>query len=514
MKSVHERRWLILIVQALAVLSIVLSSSAISIALPSIQKELGSTMAELQWTMNAYMLAFAGLMLVAGWLGDRIGKKPVFIAGLLVFGLANGLAPLVRDPQGLIALRAAMGVGAAMILPISLALLGDVFEPAERGKAIAVWAGMNSIGIALGPIVGGALVESKGWRSVFLANLPVALVAILGAFALLPKAARTRGGRFDLPGGMLSCAGLAVLFLGLTRSGSEGWADTLVLGSIVLGFFLLLLFVLVESRLAEPLFDLSLFRSRNFAGTVLALGLMSLSLVGITFALSLYLQFIAGHKPLAAGLRLLPLALGVFVGAGISNRLAARIGQRATIVFGFLGTAIVALAFTFLEAGVGYPLFGSLLGILALGLGLISAPATTCLMAALPKDKASAGSAMNSVVRTAAGAVGIAILGSMLSLAYHAAFDAGLAAEPFLATLPGQALQAARESIGAAVAVAARLPEGGEACEALLRLGRASLMRGWNLVAAISAILAFAGALVARFLLSDPEREGAKAGEG
>lgn len=517
MKSLHERRWHILLVQALAVLAIVLSSSAISIALPSIQKEFGATMVELQWTMNAYMLAFASLMLVAGWLGDRIGKKPVFAAGLLLFGLANGLAPFAGSALGLIVLRGLIGAGAAMILPISLALLNDAFEPEERGKAIAAWAGMNSVGIALGPIVGGALVESLGWRSVFFVNLPVAALALGGVLYLVPKAARGKAARFDLLGSLLSSAGLAALFFGLTRSGSEGWGEPLVLGSICAGLALLLLFALVESRLAEPLFDLGLFRSRDFSGTVLALGLMSLSLVGITFALSLYLQFVAGLKPLAAGVRLLPLALGVFVGAGLSNRLAGRIGRRSTIVLGFATTSLVALAFAFLRAGVGYALFGSLLGVLALALGLVSAPATAGLMAALPKDKAAAGSAMNSVVRTAAGAVGIAVLGSVLSGAYRAAFDAGLAEAPALAALPQAALAAARESVGAAAAVAARLPGGatggpgaaGSLGAALLDLGRESFMRGWNLVAAISAALGAAGALAARLMLTGGAAEGA-----
>ncbi len=499
-----RRRRAVLIALSLAVLPIVLSSTMVSVALPTMQRELGATMVELQWIATAYVLAFAGLMLPFGSLGDRWGRARVLSAGLAWFGGASLGAFLARSPAGVIAWRAAMGLGAAAILPQTLAIIVSVFPGPERGRAIGIWAGMNSLGVALGPILGGALVNGLGWPSIFLANVVAAVAALLACAALIPNSRVAAAGRLNGASAILSTAAASALVFGLVQGGAWGWGHPAVVVCLVGALGLGVALVAWERRRPRPMFDLSLFASRRFSGGVAAVVVMSLALAGVTFALSLYLQFVRGYDALGTGLRLLPLAAGIFLGASTASRIVQRFGAWRVVLAGFLVSAAMdcAIAFSPLASPYGF-LAATLLG-LGLSLGLIAAPATAVLMSAVPPDRASVGSALNTVLRTMAGALGVAIAGSVLSSAYATSFGRGVGT---VGDLPAAALAAARESVGAAVVVAGQLPPA--TGDALAGLARASFMSGWRVLGLISCGLSLVGGVVALQLrLQDrPARE-------
>lgn len=488
----HPRRWWILLVIAFGVLVIVLDTSVVNIALPAMQRALGATMSELQWIANAYMLTFAAFMLTMGTLGDRIGRSTVFLAGIALFGVGSLAAYFAQGFGGLILLRALMGVGGAMILPTSLAIITDVFPEKERGSAIGIWAGINSLGIALGPIIGGALVQSYSWRSIFFINLPVAVVAIVAGLAIIPNSRADHREKIDLLGTLLSIVWVGALVFGLNQGGSWGWGDWRVLCSIggaVVGF---LLFLLWERHAPSPMMNLRFYRIRGFSAGVASLGIMALALIGITFVLSIFLQFVRGNDALSTGLRLIPLAAGLFVGAGTADPLVKRLGTKGVVVFGFSGTALVALAISFVTLQTPFWLLAVAFGGLGFFLGYIAAPATNAVMGALPKSRSGMASAISTVFRMLAGAIGIAFLGSILTSVYRTSFETGSAA---FANLPGELLHAASSSVGAAVIVAEKLPA--PAGNALATLARMSFMDAWRVLAFISCGLSALGALVA-----------------
>jgi EmrB/QacA subfamily drug resistance transporter len=445
-------RWKTLGVLSLSLVIIGLDNTILNVALPSLQQEFAASASTLQWMVDSYLLVFAGLLLVFGTLGDRLGRKLALQSGITIFGLAS-LGALVADTAGqVIAIRALMGVGAALIMPATLSIIANVFPPEERGKAIGIWAALAAIGIGLGPLAGGVLLEWFDWSSVFLVNVPVAVTAVLLGIKLVPESRDPRPGRFDIAGAALSTAGFTVLVYAIIEAPDTGWGAAQTLGLLAGAVALLVAFAAWELRTPHPMLDLAFFRSVRFSVGTLAVSVAFFALLGGIFALTQYLQFAHGYSAIEAGAIMSPLALGLVMGAGSSSRAVERIGVARVIAAGLTGVSVV-LATTLLwapDTGFGYLLVWFFA--LALSMGWVMAPATEAVVSAVPAAQSGVASAMNTVARMVSGALGVAVLGSLVTSIYERDVDGALVA------LPAPAREAASESVGAATGIAAQLP--------------------------------------------------------
>ena len=418
----RTRKRIVLGVLVLTILMIWLDNTVLNVALKTLAdpvKGLGANTSELQWSISSYTLVFAALLFTGGVLADRYGRRLVLAAGMLIFAAASVWAAYATSANGLIAARAVMGLGSALVTPATLSIITWAFNPDERPAAIAVWSGSAGLAIATGPLLGGALLEHFWWGSIFLVNLPVTMVALLGAFLFIPESRDPVRRRFDPLGLGLSVAGLCSLVFGIIRGGQvTSWDRLEVLGPIAVGLVLLLGFVLVELRVAEPSFDMHLFRNPRFAGASFGLMLAFFGLTGQMFYAIFYLQGVDGLSPLASGVRVVPVAVGIAVGAVFSVRLVRRFGVRAVGTTGML--VIVACLLGYILVDVGTPIwqYELLILILGLGIGVVMAPMTESIMAALPRERAGAGAAMNNALRQVGGVLGVAVLGSILSSTY------------------------------------------------------------------------------------------------
>ena len=337
--AVYARRWKTLAVLSLSLVIIGLDNTILNVALPSLREHFDASNSTLQWIVDSYLLAFAGLLLTMGTLGDRFGRKRALLAGLGIFGTAS-LAVLAADSANqLIAIRAAMGVGAALIMPATLSIITNVFPREERGKAIGIWAGMAAIGIGLGPLFGGLLLEWFSWTSVFLVNVPVTAVALLAGVALVPESRDPHPGRFDLVGAGISVAALVTLVYGVIEAPERGWTSPAILGCFATAAVLIAVFVRWELRTPEPMLNLSFFRNPRFSVASAAISVAFFSLFGSVFALTQYLQDAKGYSALQAGAAMVPLALGLVMGAGSSIKLVARLGTTRVVTTGLVGLA-------------------------------------------------------------------------------------------------------------------------------------------------------------------------------
>jgi EmrB/QacA subfamily drug resistance transporter len=328
---VYQRRWKTLGVLALSLLIIGLDNTVLNVALPTLQTHFSASGSTLQWIVDSYLLAFAGVLLTMGTLGDRFGRKRALQAGLLLFGVSSVLAAFAQDATQLIVLRAAMGVGGAMIMPATLSVIIDVFPREERGKAIGIWSAIAGVGIGLGPFVGGLLLEWFSWSSVFWLNVPIVAVALVAGFVLVPESRDPRPGAFDLRGAALSIATLVTLVYGIIEAGPRGWTDPVVLGCFAAAAVLGAVFVWWERRVASPMLPLGFFRDPRFTVASVGVGLVFFAMMGSVFAFTQFLQFAHGFSALEAGAAMLPLALGLVIGSGASNRLAQSIGRTRVI---------------------------------------------------------------------------------------------------------------------------------------------------------------------------------------
>ncbi|MER6615494.1 DHA2 family efflux MFS transporter permease subunit [Streptomyces xantholiticus] len=488
--TVHRRRWQILAVLCLSLVLIGLDNLILNLALPKIQTSLGSTSTELQWIVDSYTLAFGGLLLLCGTLADRFGRKRLLLVGLLLFmGFSVGAA-FADGSTTLVVLRAAMGVGAAMIMPATLSIIKDVFPPEEQAKAIGVWAGTAALGVPLGPVVGGLMLEHFWWGSVFLINVPVVIVALAAGLWLIPESRNEEHPGLDLFGALLSVLGLVALVYGLVEASRNGWSDPVIIGSLAAGALLLVAFVLWERRAPHPMLQPELFRDARFSGAAAAITAISFGMYGALFVLTQYLQFVLSYEPLAAGLRLLPIAT-IIVAAPLSPKLVERIGLRWTVAAGLvLITASLAL-----NAGAGVESEGRILVSLALfglGMGLGMPASADAMLSAAPSGQAGAGSAVTDAAMQVGGALGIAVVGSVLTTSYRDAL-------PGFDGLPGPAAEAAGDSIGAATAVASSI--GGDQGRALLDTAREAFAGGLGDAMLGGAAVTAAGVLVALVVL-------------
>ncbi|HEY7077348.1 MAG TPA: MFS transporter [Solirubrobacteraceae bacterium] len=501
---VSNRRWWTLGVLCLSLLVIGLDNTILNVALPTLARDLDASSSQLQWIVDAYMLVFAGVLLTAGALGDRFGRKRALTLGLAVFGAGSIASALSSSAEMLIASRGLMGIGGAFIMPSTLSILTATFrDPAERAKAIGVWAGVSGLGIAIGPVTGGWLIQHASWHWIFLVNVPFVLLALAAGRFLVPESRDPAAPRLDLCGFALSAAGLTALVWGIIEAPTRGWTDPLVLGALAGATVVLAAFVAWELRAPAPMLDVRLFRKPRFSAASAAISLAFFALFGLIFFLTQYLQSILGYDALEAGLRTMPVAGGLILGGPASAKLAARIGTKVVVAAGLALVGVALLLLTGADAASGYGLVLASLLVLGFGMGCAMAPATEAIMGALPLAKASVGSAVNDTTRTTGGALGVAVLGSVLSGRYRGAMDHAVAG------LPDRAAGIAHDSLAGALAVAQRV--GGAPGGRLASAAQDAFLSGMHAAALVAAGVAFAGALVALAYL--PARAAAPAGE-
>ena len=452
--TTHDRRYAVLAVMNLSLVLVVAGNSALNVALPTIVRDTAATSSELQWIVDAYALVFAGLLLPMGALGDRFGRKGMLQGGLSIFALGSFIAVFATEPWHLIATRSIMGVGAAMIMPATLSIITNVFPPQERSKAIAIWAGFAGAGAALGPVLSGFLLEHFWFGSVFLVNLPIVAVALLSGALLVPTSRDPRQRRLDPVGGLLSMVGLFALLYAIIEGPERGWGDPLTVGLFVAATGLGLAFVRWELRVDEPMLPMEQFRDRRFAMGTGTIGLTFFAMFGTFFVATQYLQFVLGYSPLEAGLATLPMAAMMILFAPRSAGYAERWGRQKVMAVGLTTVATGLFAMSFLT--VDSPYLHLALGLMLLGGGMsmTTAPATGAVMESMPLSKAGVGSAVNDTAREVGGALGVAVLGSILSSSYRSALDLDLSAAP------PEAAAAIREGVGSALVAAQQAPDG------------------------------------------------------
>jgi len=441
----YEKRWIGLGFLGISLLMIALDNTVLNLALPSIANDLGASASELQWIVDAYVLVFAALLLTMGSIGDRIGRKKMLQAGLVVFVICSLLAALSTSTEMLIASRALMGIGGAIVLPATLSILTATFrDPRERGRAIALWAATFALGAGIGPLVGGWLIEHFSWSAVFYINLPVAAVGLIGGYYFLMESRDESPARVDLPGVLLSIAGLFALVYGIIEAGADGWSAVNVLYSFGAAVVLLSAFAWWERRCPNAMLPLRFFKNMSFTGSSLALTLVMFAMFGSMFFISQYFQSVQGYTPLQAGVRLLPMALASFVAAAMSARVAELIGTKLTVALGILVSAGGLFYLSQVaEVDTSYLVIVGGICITALGMGTTMSPSTNSIMGSLPVRKAGVGSAMNDTTRQVGGALGVAVLGAVMNSTYVAGIDTMQAK----VHLPEQLFEAVRGSV-------------------------------------------------------------------
>jgi EmrB/QacA subfamily drug resistance transporter len=485
--GVHNRRWYILGVLVISLLVVVLDNTVLNVALKTIAdptEGLGATQSQLEWAINSYTLVFAGLLFTFGVIGDRVGRKRMLIIGMLLFGASSLISSYATSPQQLIWARAAMGLGGAAIMPQTLSIISNVFEPRERGKAIGLWAGAVGIGIAVGPVTGGLLLDHFWWGSVFLINVPVILAGVAGIVLMVPESRNPNPAKIDSLGVLLSIAGLILLTYGIIEGGDNAsWTGPGVLGPIVGGLLVLALFAWYESRIQHPALNVKLFRDARLSASVGAITLVFFGMSGVFFFTSIYLQSVRDYSPLEAGLLTLPFAAAQMIFSPRSSAMVARFGAKATTTTGLIMVFFAVLSYQLLTTHS--PIWMLEIGFFLQGAGManVMPPATNAVMSVLPREEAGSGSALTNVSRQVAVALGVAILGSVVSSVYRDEMT------PHLAGLP----KAAGDSIGATTGIADRLHL---PANRLVDYGHSAFVNGMHMASGISAVITLLGVLV------------------
>jgi EmrB/QacA subfamily drug resistance transporter len=479
----HPERWRILGVLVLALLVTSIDHTIINVALPRLVGDLGASAAQLQWIVAAYTVVFAGLLLTAGSLGDRFGRRHALAAGLAAFLAGSVLSATAASTTVLIAGRSVMGLGGALIMPTTLSILVNCFgDPRERAKAIAVWTAASGAGIALGPIVGGLLMRSFSWGAVFWINVPLLAVALAGTVHLVPDSRDPQATKLDPVGALLSIVAISSVVYAIIAGPERGWTSTVTMATFAVAAVAGAVFVWWEMRRDEPMLDLRLFADRGFSAGSIGLALLFFAMAGTVFLQAQYLQFILGYTPLVAGMALVPAALGMMLGSGAGAHLAAQLGGRAAVVTGTAfaagGVAVQAALIhgtSYVPTGVGLLLFG-------LGAGIAMPAATELIMATLPPARAGVGSAVNDTVRELGGALGVAVIGSVAASAYASNVQGELARFP---GLTGGMRAAVTDNVGAAIEASHQLGGGGTQIAAIARDAFVGSMSGslWVAVA-------------------------------
>ncbi|WP_333767934.1 MFS transporter, partial [Streptomyces sp. IBSBF 2435] len=485
------RRWWALAALTLSVLIIALDGTVISVALPTLSGELGADSAQLQWINGGYLLALSVAMLPVGLLGDRYGHKRVLVGGIALFGLASLAGTQAGSPGQLIAVRTVLGLAAAMIMPVSMAVLPRVFGPAELPKAIGVWTAATAVGMPVGPLVGGWLLNHFWWGSVFLFNVPVVVLALIASVWLLPAdQSRDRAAAvpFDTVGTALSALGITALVYGTILVPGDGWGSPKVLAGVIGGAALLAAFTAWQRRCPHPLADLRLFGDPRFRWGTLTAVFVNFAVMGIMFVVPQYLQAVLGHDAFGTGLRVLPLIGGLMAAAALSEALVPRLGARVVVPAGLVVLAAGTMIGAATGGGDGYGYAALWLTMTGLGFGLAVVPATSLVMASLPAGRAGQGTSLLETVQQVGGVLGVAGLGSLLSAGYLARLSTD--------GLDGPAAAAARDSVSGADAVAARLHDPG-----LLASAHGAFVHGMSLALLVCGAIALVAAVLAAAFL-------------
>ena len=493
-EQVYAKRWWTLGVLCVSLLVVGLDNTILNVAIPTLQERLGATQGQIEWIIDSYVLVFAGLLLTMGAIGDKFGRRRALTYGLVVFGIGSVVSAFSGSANTLIASRALMGVGGALIMPSTLSILTNVFPPAERGKAIAIWAGVSGLGIGIGPIAGGLLLEHFWWGSIFLVNIPVVIAAIAAGRFLVPESKDERAPRLDPLGALLSIAGLGALVYAIIEAPIKGWLATETLAGFAAGFVILGLFVVSEARSDHPMLPIEFFRNPRFSAGSGAVTLAFFALFGTTLLLVQYQQLVRGYDALGSGLRVLPVAVALVAFAPRSAGLAARFGTKRVVASGLTVLSITLASLRLFEVGTPYWKLGLVYFLMGAGMAHVVAPATEAIMGALPRNRAGVGSAVNDTTRQVGGALGIAILGSLLSSAYAAHIA------PVLNAIPAERRAEARDSIGKTMQVARETLPPIDAAR-VIEGARVAFTDSMGTVALVAAAFALLGAVcVALFL--------------
>jgi EmrB/QacA subfamily drug resistance transporter len=499
----HPRRWGILAVLVVSLLVVVLDNTILNVALRTISDPkhgLGASQSDLEWAINSYTLVFAGLLFTAGVLADRLGRRAILLVGLVLFGVASLASAYAQSPDQLIWARALMGIGGAAVMPSTLSIISNVFDPRERGRAIGVWAGSVGLAVAIGPVVGGFLLEHFWWGSVFLINVPVAAVGAVLVAVLVPESRDPKPGRVDIPGVILSIAGLVLLTYGVIEGGDHGFGKFTSWGSLVGAALVLGGFVAYERRTAFPSLDVKLFANRTFSASVASVGLVFFAAMGTLFFMAFYLQLVRGYSPLKSGLLMVPFAIAQIVFAPQSAKMVKLFGPKLVSTVGLVLVAAGLSGFTFFGATTPMWVVGVLFFVMGTGMANVMPPATESIMSTLPREKAGVGSAVSNTIRQVGGALGVAVLGSVLSAVYRNQIA------DTTATLPAAARDAANVSVTGAYEVAAKA---GPAAAGLISKANDAFISAMHVAAIGSVVVALLGAVVVAIWLPGKRPAGA-----
>lgn len=508
----HPRRWAILGVLVTSLLVVVLDNTILNVALPTIQRDLDASQSQLVWSVDAYILVFASLLFTWGALGDRYGRKKILVIGLSIFGVASAACAFSPTAGALIGFRSLMGIGGAAVLPVTLAIITVVFPPHERGKAIGAWAGSVGAAVALGPVLGGLLLENPTWSSwltgndwgaVFLVNVPIVLVGLFGILRVVPETKNPNPQRLDIPGLLMSIVGLVLLIYGIIHAAeTRTFLAASVLIPMTAGILVIVVFLLIEARSTHRSFDVSLFRNRGYAVSLTAVSLAFFALSGITFTIPFYLQVLRGYTTLSAGLCFLPFAIGQLIAAPRSASLVNRFGYKAVMSSGLFIVGFSLLGLTAFTLDTALWLILAVFFFFGLGMGSVIAPASTVMQNVLPLARAGAGSAVQNTVRQVFGALGVAVISTILATRFASLMKPTLDQLP--AAIPENAKNIASESVGGAVEVFHRASAAGVPASVVQDAtahAYDSFLAASHVCSIVSAVMVFAAGVVVLTLL-------------
>jgi EmrB/QacA subfamily drug resistance transporter len=493
--SGHPRRRQILLVLCLSLLVVVIDNTILNTALPTLARVLHAGTSSLQWITDAYTLCFAALLIPAGALGDRYGRRRSLLGGLAVFALGSVVAAFASGTGMLTGARVVMGLGAAFVMPATLSILNAVFPPKERPQAIAAWSAVTGIGIVIGPTLGGLLLSHFWWGSIFLINVPLVAVALAGVMLTVPETAEPSVHRLDLLGTVLVGGALFAIVDAIIEAPDRGWTGAMTLAEIAAGFAALGIFAWWELRTAHPLVDLRIFTSRAFSTAAAAVTVIFFALFGSLFVLTQYLQLVHGYSPLSAGLRALPFAFAIGAMSPVSPILAKRFGTRLVIPAGMALMGLGLLDLSTVGVHTSYPPMALAIAIMGAGMGMVMAPASTIIMTTVPAHQAGAGSAINDTIREVGGALGIAVVGSLAAAVYRSRLTHVLVAQH----VPGLVVHVATGSVAAADITGRQV--GGAAGSELVAAAHSAFVNAMAMGVRVAAGVALVSAVAAIFAL-------------
>ncbi|WP_274365002.1 MFS transporter [Paenibacillus thermotolerans] len=491
-QAAYKFRWWALACLVLSLLVIGFDMTILNVALPTMSKELNAGTGDLQWVMDAYLLVFATLLIPAGSLGDRYGRKKLLLLGLLLFGITSIAAGFATNIETVIVARACMGIGGAILMPLTFSILPTIFPPEEQGKASAIWAASSSFGLLIGPFLGGLLIEHFSWGSVFFINVPIVFTVLVAGIYFIPESKNPNAPRIDWLGMILSTSGFTLLIYGIIEAPQAGWFHSESIVCMIGGFIALTAFIVWQKMARAPMVDLQLFRIRSFTWATIALCFIMFVLNGFLFFVTQYLQFTLNNSAYETGIKLIPFMAGMVVSSLLCNRLSTVLGNKLVLVAGINILAAGLLIFSFVRPETGYHFTAVCLTIQGIGVGFSMAPAMTAVMSSLPIAQVGVGAGVNNALRQVSGTLGVAILGSIVSSTYS---------DRLLATieLHEKYADTVTKSIGTAFNIITSFSESDRA--ALVRNINAAFIDGMNLALTISAGIMFLGAVLIFALL-------------